>query len=127
MSQPIVRRAPYRPALSAGTVLALVGACLHYTLRGPTPTQRTSVVTYLETVGPFWPTAFGIAAVAILAALILRRGLNVAHLIAAGVFAAYAFALFYSAASTGSGWVTACMSTGLCVHTVALAASYTRG
>lgn len=127
MSEPLRRPHAYRLASSIGSVLALLGSCLHYALREPPATPDvTSVIAYLENVGPFWPMAFGIATAAVAASLITRRALNVAHLVAAGVLSAYAFALFYTATSTGSGWITACMTTGLCVHTIALAASYTR-
>lgn len=126
MSHSLIVRSPprYRLASSLGVLLALLGAFLHYTTRDPRPVQRANVISYLETIGPFWPVAFGVTVACLLLALATRYGLNLAHMLAAGVLAAYAFALFYTAAATGSGWVTACFAVGLTVHTVALAASY---
>lgn len=125
-SQPvIVRPVPYRLASAFGVLLALVGACLYYLTRPPARPDPANVITYLETVTPFWPALFGLAALGVVVALVARRGRHIAHLVAAGVLAAYAFALAYTAVSTGAGWVTACFAVGLTVHTVALAASYT--
>lgn len=121
----IVRPVPYRLASALGVLLALVGACLYYLTRPPARPDPASVITYLETVVPFWPVLFGFAALGVLATLVARRGRHIAHLAAAGVLAAYAFALIYTAAATGAGWVTACFAVGLTVHTVAVAASYT--
>lgn len=121
----VSRYPPYRTASSVGLLLAVTGACLHYLTRDPRPTPvGTSVIDYVSDYGPIWPVTFGTAAAALAATLLLGRGLHVAHTLAAGVLAAYGFALFYTAATTGTGWVTACFAVGMTVHAIALAASY---
>lgn len=123
----VSRPAPYRFASSLGIVLALAGAFLYYLLREPVQASAASVVAYLETVGPFWPIAFGVGVVGLLAALAVRRGRSAAMILAAAVLAAYAVAVGYTAASTGTGWVTACLSAGLAMQAVGLSASYPEG
>jgi len=127
VSDIVTRPAPYRAASSLGIVVSLAGAALYYLLRDPLPGRPANVVAYLDSVGPFWPSLFGGAAVALLAALAARRLRSAALLAAAGVFAAYAFALLFSAVVGGAGWATACLAAGLAMQALGLSASYPEG
>lgn len=123
----ITRPVPYRAASSLGIVVSLAGAALYYLMRDPTPGRPANVVAYLDSVGPFWPSLFGGAAVLLLAALVAGRWRAAALLVAAGVFAAYAFALLFAAVVGGAGWATACLAAGLAMQAVGLSASYPEG
>lgn len=116
-----------RRVLSLGVVLACAGASLHYALRShprSALSEESNVLVWMEQYGPVWPGLFGVAALAVVVALVLRRCLVGAHLAAAAVLAGYAVALWFTAAAAGTGWVTASMTTGLAVHTLALSSAY---
>lgn len=81
--------------LSIGlAVFALVTGCLYafapeYLVRRPMPDGQSSVVQFVESIGPVWPFLFWCIAVLVALAAIYRRGVLLAHCIAVFAWAFY--------------------------------------
>lgn len=90
---------------SRTALLAFVSACLAvaYAIpglgvaRAAAPPGRRSIISYLETLGPVWATAFGVVAGLLVWGLLSDRLLEVWHASGAAVSAGYAVALWYGA------------------------------
>ncbi|AON97480.1 hypothetical protein SEA_CHEWYVIII_58 [Rhodococcus phage ChewyVIII] len=81
--------------LSIGlAVFALVTGCLYsfapeYLVRRPLPDGQSSVVQFVESIGPVWPFLFWSIAILVALAAIYRRGVLLAHCIAVFAWAFY--------------------------------------
>jgi hypothetical protein len=87
-------------------ILQVVAALLHSVPRLVYPNRptTTTVVVYINSLGPVWVTLFGVTALALGVAIIKRRWMNWVHLAAAAVWMLYASALAYGAWATKGTW-----------------------
>lgn len=87
-------------------LLQAVAAVMHAFPRLVYPNRptTTTVIVYINSLGPVWVVLFGVTALGIAASLYTRRWMNWSHLAAAAVWVAYASALGYGAWSTGGTW-----------------------
>ncbi|PKW15915.1 hypothetical protein [Saccharopolyspora spinosa] len=117
----------YRWLASTGIIIALVSACVHYTVTtAASPPQ--SVVGYLDRLGPLLQLLFGTTALLLVLALVSGRGRHGAHALAAGCLSGYAAALWATAILSVStrGIVTAGLATALAIHALLLASAYSK-
>lgn len=115
--------------LAAPSLVALAGLATNYAVRGlsPTSTGTQPVVAAFDSYPGVWPTIFTVPLVALVLALMTKRFIQQAHVLAAVAFWLYAIALAYGAVVAGAAWSTASISLGMSLTSLLLGVTYARG
>jgi polyferredoxin len=90
---------------------------------------RVSVVSFIDTRGPFWMVGFGITALGVAAGLLTHRAMAIVHSVGLFVSASFAAAIWYGAVTSQppGPYVSAIMATGYCAFHWVMADSYRGG
>lgn len=113
--------------LSAVTLALQVAATVLHTLPGlvyPVRPTTTTVVVYINSLGPIWVTLFGVTSLALLGSLLGKRFMNYAHLTAAAVWVLYTSALVTGAVATGGTWLFPTVTSTIALVHAVLASGY---
>lgn len=102
-------------------VLYLVPAWVR---RQDIPPSKVSVVAFIDSFGPTWTALFWFSGLALAAAMVARRGLAVAHVAAAALWAGYTVALWVGAIASAGPYLTPVVALVLVACQAATAMSY---
>ena len=64
-----------------------------FLIRRPSPAGQTSIVQYIESLGPYWPAVFGISGISLLVTALTTRGVIYGHAFCAASWTGYGVAL----------------------------------
>lgn len=76
-------------ALFAAVFGGLYAFAPEFLVRKPLPSGQSSVVVFVDSIGPVWPALFFFAAIMVGLSALYRRGVLLAHCIASGVWIFY--------------------------------------
>lgn len=107
-----------------GVQAAIALLHLHPPLVYPARPVSTTVVVFINGLGPWWLVAFGLSAVALIITLKLNRHRQYGHLACGAVWIAYSVALWVGAVATRGTLTLAVLATGWAALHLALATAY---
>lgn len=116
-----------RWALAFPELIGLVGLASNYLARGVQSPASQPLIAAFDSIPALWPVVFGLPSVAMVAALVGKKYIAQAYILAAVAFWLYGVALILGAFFTGTGWSTASLSIAMVAACLVLGGAYSKG
>jgi hypothetical protein len=108
-------------------LIALLGLASNYLARGAQSAATQPLVAAFDVVPYLWPMVFTVPSIGLLAALIAKRYIAQAYVLAAVAFWLYGIALILGAVFAGSSWAAASLSMAMVTACLVLGMTYSKG
>lgn len=108
-------------------LIALLGLSSNYIARGAQSVATQPLVAAFDVVPYLWPMVFIVPSIGLVAALIAKKYIAQAYVLAAVAFWLYGVALILGAVFAGSSWAAASLSMAMVTCCLVLGMTYSKG